>query len=513
MKFELSHEGKILTLVDATVLERKQLQISLSKKIPNFNFFPEAVKRRIPNNGVVSYFHKDKYIPVGLWQEVKWIAETFKYKLEIKGLGDALFYNEVSRDEFQDWVDDKFEGAENHDGDPFIPRKYQVDTAFAILTNKISVSELTTAAGKSLIIFICIAYFQEKEISKKILMIVPSIDLVIQAYEDFNEYNEFLSSDNKIKLNIKQMHGGEKKDFKATQNIHVSTFQTLGNMQAQYFTVFDTVIVDECHRTKSNTIRECISKCKNVKRRFGLTGTTPKQGTLDSLTLQAYLGPKVIEIKAKELQDKGDIADVEIAIVELEYPEEVQDRFDLIKKDLKEDKGKLLKIEQDFVIKYKPRMEMIAKVISKVQKNQLVLFHRQAYGKELKKYLEENTDKEIYFIYGEIKKDDRGEIKKLMELGSNKVLVASFGTLSTGVNIRNIHNILFVESFKSDVIVRQSIGRGLRKHKDKDKLRVYDFVDVLNSSKKNMLMNHSRVRRTIYNEQDFKYVIKKVSLS
>ena len=72
---------------------------------------------------------------------------------------------------------------------------------------------------------------------------------------------------------------------------------------------------------------------------------------------------------------------------------------------------------------------------------------------------------------------------------------------------------MFVESFKSDVIVRQSIGRGLRKHKDTDKLRVYDFVDCLNTKKDNMLANHSRVRRTIYKEQEFDYIIKKVILT
>lgn len=511
MRFETTHNGKILTLTDATDLERKQLALSLTKKLEHYNFLPPAVKAKW--NGIVSYFHKDRFVPIGLWQELKWICETYKFNLEIKGLGDALFYREVSKEQFQDWIDEKFKDAVNDKGEPFIPYDYQVNTAYKILTNKVCMSELTTAAGKSLIIFICLAYFQEFELGKKFLMIVPSIDLVIQAYEDFNEYNSFLLEENRIPLNIKQIHGGEKKDFKASQNIHISTFQSLAKFQKKYFSAFDTVIVDECHRTKSNTIRECISQCVNVERRFGLTGTTPKQGTLDSLTLQAYLGPKVIEVRAEELQEKGTISDVDIAVVEFDYPEDVQLRFDQIRKDLsKEDKNKLLRLEQDFVINYIPRLEVIGKIVSKVSKNQLVLFHRQDYGKRLKKYLEENTDKEIYFIYGEIKKDDRTEIKKLMESGSNKVLVASYGTLSTGVNIRNIHNIHFTESFKSDVIVRQSIGRGLRKHKDKDKLRLYDYVDCLDSQKKGMLMNHSRVRRTIYNEQGFNYVIKKVSL-
>jgi superfamily II DNA or RNA helicase len=510
MKFTTTHSGKILTLVDATVLERKQLSLSLTKKLEYYNFLPVAVKKKW--NGIVSYFHKDKFVPIGLWQELKYMCETFKFPLEITGLSE-IFYREITKEQFQEWIDIKFEDSVNGKGEPFIPKDYQVDAAYKILTNKLSVSELTTAAGKSLIIFMCIAYFQEKELSRKFLMIVPSVDLVIQAFEDFHEYNSFLLEENRIPLEIKQIHGGEKKDFVAKQNIHISTFQSLARLPNKYFEPFDTVIVDEAHKSKCSTIKECISKCTNVERRFGLTGTTPKQGTLDSLTLQAYLGPKLTEVKAKQLQESGDIADIDIAIVELNYPDDVKKRFDLIKKDLKgEDKNKLLRLEQDFVIKYEPRVEVISKIVSKIDNNQLVLFHRQDYGKYLKKYLEENTDKEIYFIYGEIKKDIRAEIKKTMKTGKNKVLVASFGTLSTGLSITNLHYIYFTESFKSDVIVRQSIGRGLRLHEDKDKLRLFDFVDVLNTGKNNMLVNHSRVRKTIYNEQGFDYIIKKVSL-
>jgi len=499
MRFETSHNNKILTLVDATTLERKQLSLSLTKKLEHYNFLPPAVKAKW--NGIISYFHKDKYVPIGLWQELKTIAETYKYPLEITGLGDAIFYKDVSKKEFQEWVDEKFYGATNSKGEPFIPRDYQVETAYKILTNKLSISELTTAAGKSLIIFICIVFFQERSISNKFLMIVPSIDLVIQAYENFHEYNSFLLAENRFPLNIKQIHGGEKKDFLAKQNIHIGTFQSLAKFQNNYFALFDTIIVDEAHRSKATSIKDCISKCINAERRFGLTGTIPKQGTLDSLTLQAYLGPKVMEIKAKELQDKGDIAQIDIAIVEFIYPEDIRKRFDDIKTTMKgQDKGKLLKIEQDFVIQYEPRKETISKIVSKIEKNQLVLFHRKSHGKLLKNYLEENTDKEIHFIYGEIKTDVRSDIKTLMKSGKNKVLVASYGTLGTGLDITNIHNIHFTESFKSDVIVRQSIGRGLRNHKDKDKLRLYDYVDCLNSKGDNMLKNHSRIRKSIYKD-------------
>lgn len=510
MVFELTHNDKMLTLVDATPLEIKQLKLSLTKKLEYYNFLPKAVKAKW--DGIVSYFHKNKYVPVGLWKELQEICTLFKYPLEIKGI-ERIFYRDVTYEEFEEWVNNKFEGATNDEGEPYEVRYYQLESAYKIITNKLSMSELTTSAGKSLIIFLCIMYFQEKGLGSKFLMIVPSIDLVVQAYENFHEYNSNLLEENRMELNIKQIHGGEKKDFTAKQNIHISTFQSLGNFQNSYFQPWDTIIVDETHRAKSNTIREIISKCPNVDRKFGLTGTVPKRGTLDSLTVQAYLGPKVMNIKAKQLQDEGYIAQINIGIIELDYPKEVKSDFDVLRKSLgNDDRGKLLRLEQDFVIDYLPRTKLICKVIDKIEQNQLVLFHRTKFGSKLKDYLEANTDKEVFFIYGQIDKDKRQEILKMMGEGTNKVLVASYGTLSTGINNKNFHSIHFTESFKSDVIVRQSIGRGLRLHKDKESLKLFDYVDLLTTKKHNMLYYHSKARRTIYSEQGFDYTIKSLNL-
>lgn len=510
MVFELTHNDRILTLVESTPLERKQLSLSLTKKLEYYNFLPPAVKAKW--DGIISYFHKNKYVPVGLWKELKDICDAFKYPIHIKGI-ERLFYREISREQFQDWVDSKFKDAINSEGELFVPRDYQVEAVYKIITNKLSVSELATSAGKSLIIFMAIMYLKEHGLGTKFLMIVPSIDLVIQAHNDFHEYNSFLLNENKFELEIKQIHGGEKKDFAAKQFIHVSTFQSLANFQDSYFVPWDTIIVDEAHRTKSNTIKDVVGKCINAERKFGLTGTVPRPGTLDSLTLQAYLGPKVIDIKAKELQEEGHIADIKIGIIELDYPDEVKDRFELIKKGIgSEDRGKLLKLEQDFVIDYKERMDFICKVANKIEKNQLILFHRTNYGKKLRDFLKENSDKEIYFIYGNVGKDDREEIKTQMKEGKNKILVASYGTLSTGISIKNFHAIHFTESFKSDIIVRQSIGRGLRLHKDKSYLKLFDYVDVLTHKKTNMLYYHSKTRRNIYKEQGFEFTIKTISL-
>jgi len=501
MKFDLTHDGRILTLTESTPQEKRQLQKSLTKKLEYYNFLPQNVKRGW--DGVITYFHQKKYVPSGLWLELHDIAKKYKYNLEINGLKE-LFFN-IDELEFTEYVENKFEGSK------FEPRDYQIEAAYKILRNKLSISELATSAGKSLIIYLVFSYLLDTGLSQRCLMIVPTINLVIQGFEDFTEYNETLKPENKTNMNIKQIHGGESKDFKTDQNIFIGTFQSLVNFNDKFLLYFDTVAVDETHKAKAKSIQDILSKCHNAKRRFGVTGTVPKKGTLDWLTLQAYLGPRITEIKAKTLQDRGFISKLAITTLEINYGPSTLESFDTIMEGIG-DNGKLLKMEQDFIIKHKKRIALINKLAGQLDNNQLILFHRTSYGQELYKYIKENTDKEVYYISGSVDKDRRNEIKHLMEEGSNKILVASYGTLSTGVSIKNIHYIHLVESFKSDVIIRQSLGRGLRQHKDKSILHVFDYVDVLSSNKKNMLYFHGKARQKIYDEQQFPYKIKKVQL-
>ena len=499
MKFELSHNNKILTLTEASKVEIGQLKKSLTKKLEYYNFLPDQAKRNW--NGIITYFHKDKFIPVGLWHEVRQIAEKYKFDIEIDGLKSIFF--DIDRSELHEYLDKKFEGSNIQ------PRDYQIEASYKILKNMCSISELATAAGKSLIMYIVISYLIDNKLNNRFLIIVPTINLVIQAFEDFNEYNDNLKLENKTNLNIKQIHGGENKDFTMSQNIFVGTFQSLVNYDEKFLLAFDLVMVDETHRTKSKSIQDIIGKCHNSVRRIGLTGTVPKEGTLDWLTLQAYLGPLVTKVKAKELQDKGYISKILINIIEINHDINIKESFDTIHSNI-EDRSKLLKMEQDSIISSRNRLEVIKRIAEKCSGNQLVLFHRTDYGKDIFKYLSKNTDKRVYYIDGGVDANSRNDIKKLMEDDSDKILVASFGTLSTGTNIRNIHYIHLTESFKSDVIIRQSLGRGLRLHNDKAKLIAFDYVDILRTTKKNLLYFHGKARQQIYNEQQYPYKIKEV---
>ena len=224
----------------------------------------------------------------------------------------------------------------------------------------------------------------------------------------------------------------------------------------------------------------------------------------------AHTGPLISEVNAHFLQEEGYIAKCFVKVIEMNYaPESAKKAFEEMSQNRYESKD-VFQLEQNYIIQSEGRLDFITKVISKVPKNSLVLFHRIEHGRKIYDRLRQDTNKTIYYVDGGIDKDIREEYKKKMEAGNDVIIVASYGTFSTGISIKKIHNIFFTESFKSEVIIRQSIGRGLRQHKSKDKVLIIDFVDDLCTDEwKNYLMKHSKARQKIYEDQKFKYEIKK----
>jgi len=271
--------------------------------------------------------------------------------------------------------------------------------------------------------------------------------------------------------------------------------------------------VSNCHKAKSASIKTILEKC-SASRKFGVSGTIPKPDTLDRLTLMAYTGPVITQISADYLIQLGFITPCRVKVIEMNYASnEVRDGFRSLTKNA-DDRKRLLNLEQHFVIQNKVRLEFITDVLLSLKTNTLVLFHRIDYGNAIYDTLRQKSDREVFYIAGETATEVREQYKSEMEDGTGKILVASYGTFSTGINVKNLHNVAFTESFKSDVIIRQSIGRGLRKHADKDELLILDFVDDFRIGRfKNYLFKHALVRQEIYTEQKFKYTISKVDLS
>jgi superfamily II DNA or RNA helicase len=504
MLFEISEDSRFLVLLEATELELEQIRITLTKQVHNAKFNP-----RVKNgywDGYYCYLYKDRFIPIGLWRELVDMAKKFNYPIYFKNLTD-LFDNSINIEDFTQWANDFFEGF-MLDGKETKPREYQIETAFRILKFRKCSAELATSAGKTMISFLTIAYMLQKGLAKRILFIVPNVSLVNQAEEDFYVFN----NRNQIKLKTEAIYSGQKP--KKESNVVIGTYQSLVKKKEEYFEDFDAVIVDEMHKVKAVSIKSILEKCINVEYRYGLTGTFPKPGTLDRLTLMCYTGPLVNEVNAAFLQKKGFVAKCEVKVIQLDYaPDEVKEAFHKLSKNPDpEQRKKVYNLEQNYVIANAARLNMITDIIGKSTKNSLVLFHRIEHGEEIYNTLRKKCpDKLVYYVDGGISDQLREAYKKKMEQNDNVILVASFGTFSTGISIKNIHNIFFTESFKSEIIIRQSIGRGLRLHDKKDKLVIIDFVDDFTwGNWQNKLYKHGKERQAIYEDQSFPYEVKKL---
>lgn len=277
------------------------------------------------------------------------------------------------------------------------------------------------------------------------------------------------------------------------------------NVTNNYFA--NNLCVSNCHTAKSASLDKILSQTFGyAKYRIGMSGTYPNQNTAEILTIQSLLGPKIITVKAKELMDKGLVTPVKINAMILNYDEhDFAEKMYTIQKSGNGQKA--YQLEKEYAQHSLRRKLFFMKLVDKFNDNSLILFNNVAYGKELYDYLNSNnTDKFFYYIDGSTSKDKRETIKTLMKSieGRPKVLIASFGTFSTGINIPSIYNIVFADSFKSDQIIRQSVGRGLRLFKGKDKLIVFDIVDRFHISYTNILYKQYISRRdNIYKKQEF----------
>jgi superfamily II DNA or RNA helicase len=506
VKFNLSEDNQWLILVQCTdEVEKKQIELSLTKKIHNFYFHP-LVKKKIWDGAICFVEKKGPYwrIPVGLWAELIEIGKEYKYDFQIEGL-ERIFLSDLTLEDFKAWVDDFFKDSDIE------PRDYQIEAAWKIVKFRYSVSEIATSSGKTLISFMIFAFMKANGYIRKFLMIVPSTNLVIQGTEDFDDYGIA-----KLGVKIQQIGGGNK--LKEGCDVVIGTFQSLVKKDADYFEEFDAVFVDEAHHTNSNSIKKIVAKCMHSGWRFGLTGTLTKKGSADHLTIQQYLGPILVEISPDFLFRNNYATPVSIKVVILDWlSSEYKDKLaDLKANSANLEGNELYNLERKLVISNKARLDYIVDFINRTSKNSLVLFQsvKDEYGRNIWNGIREiNSHKEAFYVDGDTKENLREEYKSRMETGENKVLIATYGTFSTGISINNLHNIFLVESYKSEVLIKQSLGRGMRKMAGKEKVNIIDFVDDFSSpGYKNYLMKHSDERINIYKNENFEYKIFRVTL-
>jgi superfamily II DNA or RNA helicase len=486
--------------------EKKQLEISLTKKIHNHYFHP-LVKKKIWD-GSICFVDKKLTtwrIPIGLWSEVYQICQKYKIEVNIEGL-NRIIDSSLTLENFTLWCQEFFKDKS------FIPRDYQIESAWKIIKFKISVSEVATSSGKTLIAFIVLAYLKIVHNVKKFLVVVPNTNLVIQGTEDFEEYG-LKEIEN---CELQQIHGQNKK--KISSGLMIGTFQSLAKLDAEFYKDVEAVFVDECHQSSAQSIKKVISLCKDSVWRFGLSGTLTNKGSAEYLTIQQFLGPLVMEISPKFLFDNNYATPVSIKVVKMDWLDsKIKEKLSILKESKNEIEGnEIFNIEKKLVVNSDKRLNFVLNFIIKTSRNSLVLFHSvgEGYGKKIYEGIREKTsEKEVYYIDGDTDPDKREIFIKKMEEDTNKILVASFGTLSTGISIKNIHNIFLTESYKSEVLIKQTLGRGMRLHKDKDKVTVIDFVDDFSfNGKENYLMKHCKDRIDIYKKEHFEYKIYEIKI-
>ena len=520
-KFELTPDFQRIKCVYAPS-EREYNKLRNGFKLYRKNAFMSPAVRHGFADGRTSFFD-GPYLPIGLWGELVNYMNMRGLNAEIAGL--KVFLNEdLSQEDVNEFIDNLFEGTEIKD-----IRWYQYESIYRILKYRYSSQQISTAAGKTMISFAVAAYLKSTGVvhkDSKFLMIVPRSTLSSQTYEKFIRYNN-----GTVQMNCTYFGDGKKYDESEWDNadVIISTYQTLSTIQEHKFTTIKVINVDEAHTAKTASIKRVIKLSSPLKYRFGLSGTLMvNMNNAEYYENLTQLGPVVFVYNPKDLIDDGFAPNVSIRKVMLYYTGGIKEtelykeymtfrqQEDYFIKNHMKGSDECLKFYKDLYAMEKRmicsdmiRMDAIIDYLSKIDKskNILVLFNdiKGEYGKNLCERM--NAFKTTKYIDGSTKGIDRNAtMEEIEDTGVN--LVASFGTFSTGIDLKNIHYIVFAESYKSPVLIGQSIGRGLRSHKSKKEIEIIDFVDEAYKH----TVKQSEKRDTIYRKDGYPIKIDRIDL-
>ena len=470
-------------------------------EVPGAKFMP-MYKKRIWDGKVRLYSQKTNKIYCGLLPYIKQFCSrnSIDYIIE-EGVEDD---RNLIREDVRKFTESLRPQSK---GKKLDIRDYQTDAILHSLRKHRSLIISPTASGKSLIIYTLVRYYNLLLKDKKILILVPTTSLVEQMYSDFIDYGW---SDK----NIHRIYSGHERT--TDKPVVVSTWQSLYKMPKKYFKDFGCIIGDEAHLFKARSLTSILTKLENCKYRHGFTGTLDGTQT-HRLILEGLFGTVEKVVSTKDLMDKNTLAKLNIKCIVLKHAEE----------ECKEIKGCTYAEEMDYLVSHTNRNRFIVNLSMALEGNTLILYQFvEKHGKLLYRWLEYfcykcvqglglglDETKKIFLVDGETPTKRRELIREAAEKNNNMFIVASYGTFSTGINIKNINNIIFASPSKSRIRVLQSIGRGLRTSDTKDTVTIYDIADNLSHTAwTNFTFNHFQERINIYNEEEFDYQIDKVRL-
>jgi len=349
-----------------------------------------------------------------------------------------------------------------------------------------------TGMGKSLIIY-ALCNIAIRDTGKKALIVVPTKNLVSQFPVEFRNYG----------YQKPMCKFSESKDANQKAEVYISTWHSVYKLPKTFFDQFGILIFDEVQYATAKSITTLMGKTNNIEYKFGLTATL-QDAKCHALTLEGMFGPKISSTTTRKLMDAGKLTPIKIIAVLLKHPDEICKRM----------KEASYHEEIEAIIESTKRNAFLIKFISKIENNTLVLFRRIKHGKLLHDHLKLISEgRPIYYIDGSVSGEEREYIRQQMEVEQNAILVASFDTMSTGVNIKNLHNAVFVHPSKAKIKVLQSIGRILRKLNGKNEARLFDIADNMMWKKhKNTTFDHFLFRLEAYQKESHPVIYKEINL-
>ena len=461
-----------------------ELRDHFTFEVPNAKFMPQY-RGRNWNGEIHLYDLRSKRLYVGLLDRLVSFCVNREYKFKFE---DNKYYGspfEINEHISREGVKDYLTSITN-----LKVRDYQLEGVYDALRRNRRLLISPTASGKSLMIYAIVRYFVSK--NQKILLVVPTTSLVEQMYKDFEDYGWNPDS------YCHRIYSGKEKSNEYP--VTITTWQSIYKLDRQFFVDYDVVIGDEAHLFKSKSLISIMTKLEHAKYRFGFTGTLDGTQT-HKWVLEGVFGPSYKVTRTAELMESGHLAKLDIQCIVLKHPPQ---------------KFEVFEDEVQYLIGHDQRNTFIKNLVLDLKGNSLVLFQRvEAHGKPLYDLINESVvgDRKVFFVHGGVDTQEREEVRYIVDTEDNAVIVASYGVFSTGINIRNLHNVVFASPSKSRIRNLQSIGRVLRKGNNKTKARLYDISDDCSyRSKKNYTLNHLIERIKIYNEEKFNYDIVTVNL-
>ena len=480
----IAKKNEVYLTVDAQPHIQQELSDHFTFDVPGAKFMPQY-RRRHWDGKVRLFSPATGEIYVGLLDKI--VGWSKKSEYTVKFLDNEYYGTPF---EFNDTISRA--GVKDYMGiiSKHKPRDYQIEGVYDALRHNRRLLISPTASGKSLMIYSIVRYHIEHQ--RKILLVVPTTSLVEQMFKDFTDYGwnaEFYCN---------RVYSGKERD--TDHPVTITTWQSVYKLDKKWFRRFDVIIGDEAHQFKSKSLVGIMTKLKDTKYRYGFTGTLDGTQT-HKWVLEGLFGPSYKITKTKELIDRGFLSQLDIHVLLLKHPPRTFETYNE---------------EIEYIISHEQRNNFIKNLALSLTGNTLILFGRvESHGEIL--YNSINTSvtnqRKVFFVHGGIATEERESIRYITEEQENAIIVASYGTFSTGINIKRLHNVIFASPSKSRIRNLQSIGRVLRKGREKVKAVLYDISDDISyKSQRNYTLNHLVERIKIYNEEKFKYEFKQIKL-